>query len=924
MSVLTTPTIDRKTDHDKLFSPSNVKRTVKKMSNKVSPIRNTVIKDISKEISSEPKVTRTLDHIVRGILPIAGTAGSFASHIVYRAGKHASIKAGECLVGHSSKEFDNAVRLKHELLTELSCTKAALGQEQMNIVTLQETIEKLAKQNVDLNKKFDQCRASKSLLENNLSIVRDDLCSANTRLKQLEQQLRDSVLSREKLTNDIVVSEERLDVSRLETLECRTEIGRLKQDYEMLKNENMDFKNQNEFLTLECKTLRKQLEQTEKNSHDSKKFADKIIQELTDRCNDIEQTKGNYIENLKTDLTKATVDLEKSQVQIKEILASSEETLKDQEVKFSNEILALENELKMEKEAKACAVAEVDELRMTSQLIDVAMNELKTKLSQSEKSLSESEGLRESIRTENSGALETLQKRYEQKIEDLQMSLDNEKSKSKVAAEELLMLRGSIEDLECEKMSSNVLLNTEKIQNESMVNELEELRAKYSALQLSHETMEKSINSLQNALLHEKNEKEKVLKQFENNQKSLENAEVTIQDLKPKLALAEMKLLDANKTIHRISEQKSQFEEEITEVKSSFDLEKLNNSKMEEKLDDLRRTNKHLDERVNTLVDSLKHEKNEHLRTLAKLDENRDSLVLAQNSVIRLENQFSETEAKLNQAEKTNVRLSAEVEKAFQSMKAENEKINCKLQTPIGSENLTKENTRNELAHFHKLFQDQLSYKDNTIESLNEALKNENNKLNIAIARNQTLQSELDRAQKSQSEADENLSKISMSFEQIRESKVNENTILSTMEEKYSLLLGRNEDLLHENRKLQKALNFQERFDELVAEVDDLVANFDPQVLNNLRLAKDRLFNQNQELLLQVKDLKQSLADNNRSLEAVRYDLEECNDALSKSQIQERTLSNNLRQLKSEIQDTEKRTYEALNIIGKFYYSCCF
>ena len=56
-----------------------------------------------------------------------GTAGTLASQVVYFAGKQATEKAGECLVGHSINDFQNASSLNHQLLTELSYTKAEEG-----------------------------------------------------------------------------------------------------------------------------------------------------------------------------------------------------------------------------------------------------------------------------------------------------------------------------------------------------------------------------------------------------------------------------------------------------------------------------------------------------------------------------------------------------------------------------------------------------------------------------------------------------------------------------------------------------------------------------------------------------------------------------------------------------------------------------
>ena len=109
-----------------LFSPSNVKKRVEEILNPLDAEIGVDINtnDLASEITQVPLLLHTISSIIEGIRPIVGTAGTLASQVVYFAGKQATEKAVECLVGHSINDFQNAISLNHQLLTELSYTKA--------------------------------------------------------------------------------------------------------------------------------------------------------------------------------------------------------------------------------------------------------------------------------------------------------------------------------------------------------------------------------------------------------------------------------------------------------------------------------------------------------------------------------------------------------------------------------------------------------------------------------------------------------------------------------------------------------------------------------------------------------------------------------------------------------------------------------
>jgi len=202
---LTAPdrTNDETEDHSLVFSPSNVRRLTKGSGH---CIEDSLADGESGQRGVHSKLfSSALQSVVKGVVPAAGTAGTLASRAVYGAGVTVSGKFGECLVGHSKEDFEQAVRYKQELLTELSYARTALGHEQEKKVGLERKVEALADENTRLKTEVNTAIQKKNTLEFDMNTVRSDLAGALDQIMQLENQLKESFVSREKLEAKIMV-----------------------------------------------------------------------------------------------------------------------------------------------------------------------------------------------------------------------------------------------------------------------------------------------------------------------------------------------------------------------------------------------------------------------------------------------------------------------------------------------------------------------------------------------------------------------------------------------------------------------------------------------------------------------------------------------------------------------------------------------
>jgi hypothetical protein len=137
-------------DHEEksVFSPSKVKH-----------LSSTVTQH--ERIASPPRkqISKVLSTVYNSVAPAAGVVAVSSYNVTSALTSVMSTKLGEALVGHSSREFDQAVQLKMKLLTELSQAKVTLDakeEEQARLLqSIQQLTEDKARETMQLEQELD-------------------------------------------------------------------------------------------------------------------------------------------------------------------------------------------------------------------------------------------------------------------------------------------------------------------------------------------------------------------------------------------------------------------------------------------------------------------------------------------------------------------------------------------------------------------------------------------------------------------------------------------------------------------------------------------------------------------------------------------------------------------------------------------------
>jgi hypothetical protein len=97
--------------------------------------------------------------VYNSVAPAAGVVAVSSYNVTSALTSVMSTKLGEALVGHSSREFDQAVQLKMKLLTELSQAKVTLDakeEEQARLLqSIQQLTEDKARETMQLEQELD-------------------------------------------------------------------------------------------------------------------------------------------------------------------------------------------------------------------------------------------------------------------------------------------------------------------------------------------------------------------------------------------------------------------------------------------------------------------------------------------------------------------------------------------------------------------------------------------------------------------------------------------------------------------------------------------------------------------------------------------------------------------------------------------------
>jgi hypothetical protein len=124
-------TMSKTPEDSPTFSPSRVK----KLSTAISQER------IQSRSASKEKVSGVLSTVYRSVVP---AVASSSYHLTSSLGSAMSTKLGEALVGHSSRDFEEAVQFKMQVLTELSQAKAMCDEMEEEKSRLERLISELA------------------------------------------------------------------------------------------------------------------------------------------------------------------------------------------------------------------------------------------------------------------------------------------------------------------------------------------------------------------------------------------------------------------------------------------------------------------------------------------------------------------------------------------------------------------------------------------------------------------------------------------------------------------------------------------------------------------------------------------------------------------------------------------------------------
>ena len=126
------------------FSPSKVKK-----------LASTALLGQKKESLEKKPISTVLSTVYRSVVPAAGIVATSSYNVTSSLTSAVSTKLGEALVGHSSREFDQAIQLKMQLLTELSQVKVTLDAKEEEYTRLLQSIRQLSDDKASETKRLE-------------------------------------------------------------------------------------------------------------------------------------------------------------------------------------------------------------------------------------------------------------------------------------------------------------------------------------------------------------------------------------------------------------------------------------------------------------------------------------------------------------------------------------------------------------------------------------------------------------------------------------------------------------------------------------------------------------------------------------------------------------------------------------------------
>ncbi len=160
------PDID---DDDSYFSPSRVKE-----------LSASASFDSSSPLPPQKPLSNVVKTVYNSVAPAAGVVASSSYSLTSTLTSVMSQKLGEALVGHKSKDFDSAVQLKMQLLSELSQAKVTLDRNLEQQQRLERLGQQLAEERDSEREARESERVAREKLERDLAIVNEEKVSASS------------------------------------------------------------------------------------------------------------------------------------------------------------------------------------------------------------------------------------------------------------------------------------------------------------------------------------------------------------------------------------------------------------------------------------------------------------------------------------------------------------------------------------------------------------------------------------------------------------------------------------------------------------------------------------------------------------------------------------------------------------------------
>lgn len=127
------------------FSPSKVKL-----------LSSSARFDQKKVTPQKKPISTVLSTVYRSVAPTAGLVATSSYNVTSSLTSVVSTKLGEALVGHSSREFDQAIKLKMQLLTELSQVKVTLDAKEEEYDRLFQSLRQLSEDKAIEKKRLER------------------------------------------------------------------------------------------------------------------------------------------------------------------------------------------------------------------------------------------------------------------------------------------------------------------------------------------------------------------------------------------------------------------------------------------------------------------------------------------------------------------------------------------------------------------------------------------------------------------------------------------------------------------------------------------------------------------------------------------------------------------------------------------------